>query len=259
MKNHIIYKKSNIVYTDISIGNSVVLLHGFLGNMSMWNYISSNLSKQNRVICIDLPGHGNSDSIAKIHTMKEMALAVEAVLTFLNINQFYIIGHSMGGYVALAILEKYPKKIKGICLLNSTAEADTEQRKKLRLRACRMAETNYKNLVKISISNLFSTQINNKFSAEIADMKKQALQISVQAYIAATQGMCQRENKEAVLQSVAKRLIIAGKQDSLLNFQDIREQAKRTNTPLHELNGGHMSHIENKKALLEILYKFINN
>lgn len=259
MQYVISYKKSKIAYTDIGKGNPIVLLHGFLENATMWKYIADNLSKKNRVICIDLLGHGNSGAIGKIHGMKEMAFAVKAVLNFLNINRFYMVGHSMGGYVSLTFAEKYPKEIKGICLLNSTAQADTEDRKKLRLRACKMAEKNYENLLKMSVSNLFTSEVKQQFPQEIIATKKQASHVSVQNYIATAKGMLLRENKETVLQTIDKRLIIAGVNDSILNYQSSIEEAKRTNTPLHELKGGHMSHIENKEALLKILHQFIDN
>ncbi|MEX6626660.1 alpha/beta fold hydrolase [Tenacibaculum salmonis] len=259
MDKFIFHKNSKVAYTDIGKGNTIVLLHGFLENATMWHKITSSLSSKNRVICIDLLGHGNTECIGYIHTMSDMAEAVKAVLKTLNISSFYIIGHSMGGYVSLAIAEKYPKKIKGICLLNSSAQSDSEERKKLRLRASKMAQTNYKSLVKMSISNLFTAETSTQFTTEIAEIKKQALQTLVQGYIAATEGMRLRENKEAVLQNVDKRLIIVGKNDSILNYHTIIEEANRTKTPFYELSGGHMSHIENKDELLKMLHKFIEN
>ncbi|WCC42477.1 alpha/beta hydrolase [Tenacibaculum finnmarkense] len=259
MENYIIYKNIKIFYTESGKGNPLVLLHGFLESSKMWEDMVCNLSKTNRVICIDLLGHGKTDSLTEIHTMQAMALAVKSVLKTLNIEQFYIVGHSMGGYVALALAEKYPKKIKGICLLNSSATSDDQNKKKLRERACKMAKTNYEILLKMSISNLFTAKNKADFPAEIAQTKKEAFKITAQSYISASQGMRLRANTEAVLQRIENRLIIAGKNDAILNFKEISEQAKRTNTPLHKLSGGHMSPIDNKKILLKILQKFITD
>ena len=210
MQDFIIYKNSKIAYSDVGKGSAIVLLHGFLENSTMWNEIAKELSKKNRVVCIDLLGHGNSDCIGYIHTMDDMAEAVKEVLKSLRLRKFYIIGHSMGGYVSLAFAEKYPKNIKGLCLLNSTTQADSEERKELRLRACNMAKTNYKSLVNMSISNLFTDDTREEFSLEIEEIKKEALRIPIQGYIAATKGMRLRENKEFILQKIDKRLIIAG-------------------------------------------------
>ncbi len=257
MQDFIIYKNSKIAYSDVGKGNAIVLLHGFLENSTMWNAISEEFSKKNRVICIDLLGHGNTDCIGYVHTMDDMAEGVKEVLKSLRLRKVYIIGHSMGGYVSLAFAGKYAGNIKGLCLLNSTAQADSEERKELRLRACKMAQTNYDNLVKLSILNLFTIETREKFIVEIAQIKKEALQTPVQGYIAATKGMRLRDNKEAVLQTIDKRLIIVGENDPILNYQSIIEESKRTNTPLFELPNGHMSHVEDRNKLIVSLKKFI--
>src|SRR5690606_19202303 len=93
------------------------------------------LSTQRRVICIDLPGHGNTGNFGNIHTMELMAEVVNAVLEHLNIYGVSLVGHSMGGYVSLAFAEKYPEKVTGLVLLNSTPEADSKERKINRDRA----------------------------------------------------------------------------------------------------------------------------
>ncbi|MGB0892059.1 MAG: alpha/beta fold hydrolase, partial [Flavobacteriaceae bacterium] len=129
------YKGANIFYTDQGKGTAIVLLHGFLENSTMWNNFVANVSKNHRVICIDLLGHGKTECLGYVHTMEDMSDAVEAVLNHLKIRRSIFIGHSMGGYVALAFAEHFPDNVKGLCLLNSTTRTDSEERKKLRSRA----------------------------------------------------------------------------------------------------------------------------
>ena len=76
------YKKAAVFYTDTatSNGTTIVLLHGFLENASMWNEISSELSKRNRIVTIDLLGHGRSDCLGYLHSMELFSETVEAVL-----------------------------------------------------------------------------------------------------------------------------------------------------------------------------------
>ncbi|CAM1350384.1 alpha/beta fold hydrolase [Tenacibaculum insulae] len=258
MQDFIVYKNSRIAFSDVGKGNAIVLLHGFLENSTMWSNISAELSTKNRVICIDLLGHGNSECIGYVHTMNDMALAVKEVLKSLRLRKYIIIGHSMGGYVSLAFAEKYPKHIKGLCLLNSTAQADTKERKELRSRACKIAKTNYNNLIKVSVANLFTSKSTTQFILEIEKVKNEALKTPVQGYIAATKGMQLRENKEAVLQKITKRLIITGKNDPIINYQSIVYESARTNTPLVTILGGHMSYVEAKNEVLEAVKEFIN-
>ncbi|MFT7899834.1 alpha/beta hydrolase [Tenacibaculum ascidiaceicola] len=251
------FKETTVFYTDTGKGSSIVLLHGFLENSTMWNEVVDELSKKNRVICIDLLGHGKTGCVGYIHTMEEMAEAVKSVLRELKIRRATFVGHSMGGYVALAFAEKYPKNVKGICLMNSTSQADSEERKKLRLRAVEMAKENYETLVKMSISNLFAENMRLQLSEEIEKIREEALKIPVRGYIAATEGMRLRKNKETVLKTIEKRLVIVGKNDPILNYTTVEEEAKRTNTSLIALPNGHMSHVEAKEELLKALTDFI--
>ena len=253
------FKETTVFYTDTGKGNSVVLLHGFLENNTMWDAVVEEISKRNRVICIDLLGHGKTGCIGYIHSMEEMAEAVKAVLQELKIRRAIFVGHSMGGYVALAFAEKYSKNVKGLCLLNSTSQADSEERKKLRLRANEMAKENYETLVKMSIGNLFAEQTREQFSEVIEKVRAEALKTPVRGYIAASEGMRLRENKEAVLQTIDKRLMIAGKQDSILNYDAVVKESNRTKTTLIELPNGHMSHIEAKEELLKALANFVKS
>jgi pimeloyl-ACP methyl ester carboxylesterase len=97
--------------------------------------------KENRVITIDLLGHGETECLGYVHTMEDNADAVHSVLLELGIRKSILVGHSMGGYVALAFAELYPEYVKGLALLNSTASADSEERKLNRDRAIRVKQS----------------------------------------------------------------------------------------------------------------------
>ena len=129
MDNFFTYKNTTIRYHISGKGAAVVLLHGFLEDLTLWDTITPVLSKRNRVVAIDLLGHGKSDNLGYIHTMEEQAEMVKAVLKHLKLRKYTFIGHSMGGYISLAFTKIYPDSVKGICLMNSTAEADTKEKK----------------------------------------------------------------------------------------------------------------------------------
>ena len=152
------YKGTYIVYSDQGKGSTIVLLHGFLENSLMRIDVKSVLVKRYRVITIDLLGHGQTGCLGYIHTMEQMADAVLAVLKSLRLRRVVMIGHSMGGYVALALAQRSPNMIKGLCLMNSTAQADDKDRKGLRVRANKMAQRNFNNMVRMSVGNLFYTK-----------------------------------------------------------------------------------------------------
>jgi len=247
----IIYKNTNISFTDIGKGSAVVLLHGFLENSTMWNKIIPILSEKNRVIAIDLLGHGKTDCLSYIHTMKDQANMVKAVLNHLKLRRYAIIGHSLGGYVALALAELYSENIKKLVLMNSTALPDTTIKQKNRDRAIAMVKRNKDTFIKIAIPNLFINQSKIKHKQEIDFIKKEALKTSLQGIIASLEGMKVRKDSTSVLQNKSfDKLFIIGRKDPLLSYNTLINQTKNTNTKIVELTNGHMSHVENFEELI---------
>ena len=252
------YKHINVHYTAKGKGTAIVLLHGFLENSTMWNPFFNKLAKKNRVVTIDLLGHGKTECLGYIHTMEEMAEAVKAVLSELRLRKVIVIGHSMGGYVALAFAEKYPEMMKGLCLMNSTATADSKEKKVNRDRAIVAVKNNYKTFIKISISNLFRPKNRPIFKDEISIVKNEALKIPLQGIIAALEGMKIRKDRTKILKSAAfKKMMIIGKHDPVLDQGSLIKQTKNTDVKIVEFPDGHMSHIENKKEFSEQLLHFI--
>ncbi|WP_407556405.1 alpha/beta fold hydrolase [Winogradskyella sp. 4-2091] len=252
------YKNSNINYTITGIGKTIVLLHGFLETLEMWNDFIPQLSSTNQVVSIDLLGHGKSDCLGYVHTMQDMAEVVIAILDHNNMNKAKVIGHSMGGYVALAIAKLKPNLLDGLCLMNSTFEADDAEKKALRTRANQMVKTNFNNLVSMSFANLFSIESKMKYKTEYNNALKIALKTPVQGYIAASEGMKLRPDYFEVFKSLkSKKIIIIGKKDPLINGERIKSQIENTDIIYHELSEGHMSHIENKSELSYLLMRFV--
>jgi pimeloyl-ACP methyl ester carboxylesterase len=255
--NNLRYKNTKISYSDAGKGTAIVLLHGFLENATMWDSYIASFTEKYRVIIIDLLGHGKSECLGYVHTMEDQANMVYAVLQHLKIRKSIFVGHSMGGYVALAFAELYHENTKGFVLLNSTTYADDHERKINRNRAIKMAHKEYVSLVQISIANLFSIDNRESFISEIEQVKKEALKTPLQGYIAAQEGMKLRKNKEHLLHlTTYPKLLILGKKDGVLNYEDNIKQIEGTNVQLISFPDGHMSHIENRDALEKALLTF---
>jgi pimeloyl-ACP methyl ester carboxylesterase len=255
--NHILYKNTKISYSDTGKGNAVVLLHGFLENQTMWQNLAPALSKKYRVITIDLLGHGESGCMGYVQSMEENAEVVRAVLSKLRIRKAIFVGHSMGGYVALAFAELYPEKVRGLVLQNSTSKADSEERKANRDRAIKAVKKDYTTFVRLSITNLFSEENREKMIAEIEKVKIEALKTPLQGIVASLEGMKIRKDREIVLHSAPfPMLLILGKKDGVLNYEDNLKQIENTNVKLVSFPDGHMSHIENQDELTTVLLHF---
>jgi pimeloyl-ACP methyl ester carboxylesterase len=252
------YKGIEIFYTDEGNGDAVILLHGFLENASMWKNLSPQISKSNRVIAIDLLGHGNTGCLGYIHTMEAMAEMVDAVLRHSKVEKGIFIGHSMGGYVALAFLELFSSKMTGLCLMNSTALPDNEEKKQNRDRAVLAVKQNYKAFIRMSIVNLFAPDNREMFVDEINWVREEALKIPLQGIIAALEGMKIRKDRTLFLKDFNfKKSAIVGKKDPVLHYETLIRHLKRTDVEIVEFLGGHMSHIENNRELTYKIMRFI--
>ena len=260
MQKSILFKNANIFFSDEGKGTVVVLIHGFLENATMWKNSIPTLSKKNRIVTIDLLGHGKTDCLGYVHSMELFAETIAAVLKHLRIRKCILVGHSLGGYVALAFAEKHPQKIKGLCLMNATSNEDDEARKTLRMHANKMIQNNFSTMVRMSFTNLFSKESSTIFAAEIKSALKEALQTPLQGYIAAQEGMRIRPNRNHVLvENNFKKLLIIGEKDPVLDCQTSIEEAEKTNSEFVLFPDGHMSHIENKNQLIPTLKNFIKN
>lgn len=252
------YKNSKISYSDTGKGTAVVLLHGFLENQTMWQDFVPELSKKYRVITIDLLGHGKTECLGYVHNMEDNADMVHEVLHELKIRKAVFVGHSMGGYVALAFAELYPDTLKGLVLLNSTSRADSEERKQNRDRAIKAVKQDYTTFVRLSIANLFSEDNRGRLNEEIEKVKLEALQTPLQGIVASLEGMKIRKDREVLLHfGPYPKMLILGKKDPVLNYEDSLEQIENTDVKLVSFPDGHMSHIENREELKIVFIDFL--
>ncbi len=256
--NTIQFKNIAVSFTDTGSGPAIVLLHGFLENRDMWTDITNVLSANFRVVTIDLLGHGETDCLGYVHSMEDNAAVVNAVITHLQIKKATIAGHSMGGYVALALAEMHPKTVKAIILINSTAKPDSEERKINRDRAIKAVKQNYTNFVRLSIANLFSENNRTRLENEINYVRNQALKTPLQGIVATLEGMKVRADRQSILSSGKYPvLFILGKQDPVLNYEETIDQADHKSVELITFPDGHMSPIENRDELADAILNFL--
>lgn len=254
------YKNINISYTDTGKGTAIVMLHGFLENKTMWDSYVAEFSKKHRVITIDLLGHGSTGCIGYIHTMEDMADAVHYVIHELRIRKVIVVGHSMGGYVALAFAELYPDMLKGIVLQNSTARADSDERKVNRDRAIKAVKRDYTSFVRLAIANLFSEENRERCSEAIEQLRAEALKTPLQGIVAALEGMKVRKDREVILHFAPYPImLVLGKKDQSLIYDEHIDQTEGTNVKIVTYADGHMSHIENHENLKKELHTFLRN
>ncbi|GAA0871572.1 alpha/beta hydrolase [Gangjinia marincola] len=232
----------------------VLFLHGFLESSHIWQEIIPHVEQHVEVHTMDLPGHGDAPVLAEVHTMVLMADVVFYYCTKHKLQHITLIGHSMGGYVGLAFVEKYPQLLDHLILLNSTTKADSLTRKQNRDRGIRQVAKHKDVFISMAISNLFLPENHKKFKETITQLKQRAKKFPSEGIIAALQGMKVRPDRTDILTNfTGKKTFIAGKDDPLIPVQESRQIAKETGTKYYELPGGHMSYLEDTAQLRGIL------
>jgi len=242
-------------------GIPLVLLHGYLESLHIWDDFAALMRNHFRVIRMDLPGHGESEAIAGVHTMELMAESVIAVLNTLSVDTFYLVGHSMGGYVTLAVAEYHMKRLRGFCLFHSTPFPDTEEKKENRDREIELVRQGKKDLIiNVNIPKGFASDNLKKFRMDVERAKSIAFETPEEGIIAALKGMKQRPDRTSLMkENTIPMLWILGEKDNYINFQAVKERITLNKMGKLKLlgNSGHMGFIEEKDVCAECLLSFI--
>lgn len=252
------YKGARFIAEDEGKGPALVFIHGFLENRGMWTDLKAKLPKSYRKISLDLPGHGDSENLAYVHSMEELAEVVMALLKRLSLRKVMLCGHSMGGYVALAFAEKYPDYLRALILMNSNSRADSDEKKLNRDRAIALVKQDPQAYIKTAIPLLFSPANRQILKSAIATVRKEAMKTSPQGVVAALEGMKIRLDREAILAFAPYPVLyIASRLDPVLDFKMLEEQFEHPSVSSLVLEQGHMSHIEEPELLRQGIVDFL--
>lgn len=256
------YKDALISFEDRGAGNPVVLIHGYTQSSSVWNFFAENLVDAFRVITIDLPGHGESECIGEVHPMEQMAEVVKAVLDHLEVTEAVIIGHSMGGYIALAMARIYPGLFRGLGLFHSTSLADSDEGRLSRERNIKLIRDDHQAFLFNFIPELFAPENRERLAPEIDALVEEAKKMTKKAVIAAQEGMKVRSSSlDVLINAKFPVMFIAGQKDSRVPFENIWVQMALTEEA-HSLilrNVGHMGFLEAKFQTFDFTHAFIKS
>lgn len=233
----------------------LVLLHGFMENLSIWDDMIPFLSDKFRLIKIDLPGFGKSEIVAEIQTSEIMADEVKKVIDELGLTEFHLLGHSLGGYISLAFAEKFPEVLKSFTLFFSTYFADDEAKKETRKKGLRIIKENLRAFVNAGVPNLFSPNEHDILEPKIKLAKEIAYGSSVDGVLASQKGMIERPDRTSVLENFEGRiLVLSGKHDSAVNSEKtIKNLPDKTNIKSYILDCGHNGHWEKPEICASVL------
>lgn len=234
---------------------TLVLLHGFMENISIWHEMESHLSEHFSLLKIDLPGHGQSEMVAEVQTMEIMAEEVKKVLDKLDLTKVHLLGHSMGGYTSLAFAEKYPELLISLTLFFSTYFPDDAEKKEQRIKSYRIIKEAFPHYARAGVPNLFNPNERDILEGKIETALEIALSTNNLGALASVKGMVERTDKKHILESLdAKILVIAGKHDNAVKTEVmIKNLPDRTNIKSYVLDCGHNGHWEKPSICAEII------
>lgn len=234
---------------------TLVLLHGFMENLSIWSDMESYLSKDFSLLKIDLPGHGQSEILAEVHTMELMADEVKKVVEHEKTEKIHLLGHSMGGYTALAFAEKYPEALKSLTLFFSTYFPDDEEKKQQRIKSYRIIKDAFAHYARAGVPNLFNPNERDILEGKIETALETALSTNNLGALACVKGMVERTDKKHIMENLeAKILVLAGKHDNAVKTEVmIKNLPDRTNIKSYVLDCGHNGHWEKPGICAEII------
>lgn len=253
------FENSKIHYNIKGTGKPILLLHGFLENSTMWTDYTKTLSSSRQVILIDLPGHGKTENLAS-HSMDKMAEAVLSVLDFLKIEKLKIIGHSMGGYVALALADQRPEIIEDILLFFSSAAADTLEKSANRDRLKAIVAKDKEGFMRHAIPMLFTKETRQTCSSELEEVIKDAQELRTEGIVKTLEGLKTRPDRQHILKTDIPISFVSGKLDEAITLESLKTQhSERAIKKVWLTENGHMGHIEDRDFCLQAIQEFIEN
>lgn len=258
MTKELLYQNKKIYYRIIGNGNPVILIHGFGEDRNIWRNQIEYLKSHFQLIIPDLPGSGQSETIDDM-SMEGMAEVIHAIIHQENIESCPVIGHSMGGYIVLSLVEKYWNHVSAFGLFHSTTYPDSEEKKVIRRKGIEFIRQHGAfEFLKTTTPNLFSPQTKEEQPKLITEFIAGLNNFSAKALVSYYQAMMARPDRRAVLQkATVPVLFIMGKYDNAVPLQDSLKQCHLPEKSyIHILRkSGHMGMLEEKERCNGILEK----
>jgi 3-oxoadipate enol-lactonase len=254
-----------VSYTDDgkSGAPSLIFIHGFPFNKSMWNHQVEVLKNKYHVITYDIRGHGNSDNGNENFSIELFAKDLISLMDLLKIDKTMLCGLSMGGYISLNAISDSPERFDALVLSDTQCIADTTEAKEKRMNAIKnIRDAGVEKYADESIKNLFSPESFITRKNAISDVREMIIKTSEQSLCNALLALAMRKETCSKLQEIkVPVLIMVGKQDivtppaaALLMHEKIK------NSSLHIIeHAGHLSNMENPDEFNKQLKTFVSS
>ncbi|MEN8247797.1 MAG: alpha/beta hydrolase [Bacteroidota bacterium] len=245
-------------------GKALVFLHGFSEDLTLWDELADSLKEYHKIITIDLPGFGKSPATGGGFSLDDIAELVNShILNDLGINNYIVFGHSLGGYVTLAIADLFPDNVKGVGLINSTSYADSPEKKENRLKTVDFINKHGASFfLKSFVPELFTPQNQKLLAGKVEKVLIMGQDLPESVLTSYMLAMRDRPDRSHLLSEIENFLFIGGEEDSHFTIEQMTTQIES----LKDSSYGqilkkiaHMSMFEGKTELLSEILRFAKN
>ncbi len=244
----------DLAYAQHGTGVPVVLIHGFPLDHSIWRQTIEVLKDSYRLIVVDLRGFGGSSAPDSAYSLEDMAADIAGLLDHLELEKATLVGHSMGGYIALAFARLYPQRVSGLALVASQPLADTPEQKQGRYDTAGKVVEGGVGIVRDAMLPKLSAD------AKIQEAISKIITRQTSAGVAgALKAMAERADSSSILSEAQFPILIVHGDADLLIPIERAEQMKALNSAaeLVVLNGiGHMPMMEAPGDVAKEIAKF---
>lgn len=251
----------DIAYWKTGKGRPLVLLPGFGETKEMWQEFVAPLSDFYEVWCPDLPGFGESPALKQGYALNEVALVLADWLRLHGIENASLIGHSLGGYIALEMAANKRAKLAALGLFHSTAFADSPEKKANRDKTAAFIEKHgAPTFIQSFVAPLFAAKNREACQSEIETLIRRGSQNSKESLIGYTLAMKNRTNHMNTLKDFKKpKLMICGEQDPAVPLEASLKHQQAV-TAFHQLpDCGHMGMFEKQVESQSIIKDFMQS
>jgi pimeloyl-ACP methyl ester carboxylesterase len=252
-----------LAFLDEGPGPAVVLLHGFPLSSAMWKEQVHGVGSIYRMIAPDLRGHGGSPAPDGVYTMDEMADDVIELLDTLSLDEPVVVGGlSMGGYVALSLVVRYPARVRGLMLMDTRAGADSPDAAQKREEMARavIAADNAGPVVDSMMPRLFAKTTLELRPERVTILRKVMEQTSPRGIAGALRGMACRPDRLGALANIAvPTLVLVGEEDVITPPSEAQALADAIAGARLEVvpESGHMAPYENPAVANPVILRFL--
>jgi len=237
-----------------------ILLHGFCLDHHIWDESKELVEEEMEIFTPDLPGFGKEPALREVLTMEALATWLREWAKERGIQRFSLLGHSLGGYIALEYARKYPDDLEGIGLIHSHAFGDNPVKRAERQRAAEfIARHGSVPYLRESVPVLFSEEFRIRKAAVVADVISRSRHIDPDVIIRYLKAMSLRSNREEILKNWKRpALFVMGAQDALIPLNDNIRQSLLTDVSSIKIieDAGHMAMIEDPEQVAQALLDF---